>query len=292
MKKYFIAILILIGFSAFGRCAIIDNMNVYVSPIGQKAHVVYNISYHSNQSTVSLITFYNIYNVHVYSGKNELNCNVASKSVGTLIVCKDINSKSIEISFYTNDIVKVKGNVYFMSMDIPITDVINHTTVKMELPSGFVIVDSNKLSYSNLKPYYPENGVTGSSGRTIYITWNVNNSELGKTLTFSVFYEPSSKSNLFIWFLIIIIIIIFSGGLFIFKSRQTKTILAALSPDEKKIMEIIFRKKKLYQKDIVKETEFSKAKVSRILKNFEERGLIKRERRGRKSNIKLLKFLR
>ncbi len=289
MRKYLL-ILFVILLSTSGFSALIDEMNVYINPEDQRTKVNYEIKYLVNQTTISIITFYNAYDVVVSSGGKTLDCNVLRKSVGTVIVCKDVNTDNVNISLYTDELVKSRNGVRYLNFEMPINNPINKTNVKIELPSGFVIVDEEKLADINIKPFYPENGKTETTGRTISIVWEISKPDLGKNLRFYVYYEQASRMNIALWSFLILLLF---GVIIIAVLRRRagpEVILAALSEDEKLIMEIILKKKTLYQKDIVNETGFSKAKVSRILKSFEERGLIKRERRGRKSKIKLVKF--
>ncbi len=65
------------------------------------------------------------------------------------------------------------------------------------------------------------------------------------------------------------------------KDRKTFTIPEGLSDDEKRVVEILIKHNGIaFQKDIVKESGFSKAKVSRILDRLEYRGIIERKRSG------------
>ena len=52
-------------------------------------------------------------------------------------------------------------------------------------------------------------------------------------------------------------------------------------------MEMVLQAKQIDQRDVVRETDFSKAKVSRIIKDLEERGLVSKISKGRKNIIKL-----
>jgi uncharacterized membrane protein len=63
-----------------------------------------------------------------------------------------------------------------------------------------------------------------------------------------------------------------------------------LLPDERGIMHILKQAgKPTRQRDIEKQITFSKAKLSRILRNLEERGIIKRIPRGNTNLIELIK---
>ena len=53
-----------------------------------------------------------------------------------------------------------------------------------------------------------------------------------------------------------------------------------LAGDEKLVFEMVSRKGSMYQGDILKETGFSKVKVSRVLDGLEKKELVERKRRG------------
>jgi len=65
--------------------------------------------------------------------------------------------------------------------------------------------------------------------------------------------------------------------------------LARLSDDEKKIYDAIKSKDgSAYQSDLIKETGFSKVKITRVLDRLEAKGAVERKRRGM-TNIVVLK---
>lgn len=73
------------------------------------------------------------------------------------------------------------------------------------------------------------------------------------------------------------------------KSSTKKVELSKLDEEEKKIVELIKSKEgSAYQSDLIKETEWSKVKVTRILDKLEGKGIIERKRRGM-TNIIILK---
>ncbi|HLC56797.1 MAG TPA: hypothetical protein VJJ23_06170 [Candidatus Nanoarchaeia archaeon] len=65
--------------------------------------------------------------------------------------------------------------------------------------------------------------------------------------------------------------------------------LSKLDNEEKKIYEVIKNKNgSAYQTDLIKESEFSKVKITRILDRLESKGVLERKRRGM-TNIVVLK---
>ncbi len=286
--KLILAVFLIFLFSHSAESVMIKDMNVYVSPNEKKSFISYNLTFYENQSVVSLVTYYKIYGLNAFVGGKKVDCKLSENSIGSSVICKNVNAQNIRITFYSDNLIKNRNGILILSFGIPITDLINSTEVRVELPEGYVITSDKKLNGE--KSFYPGNGVIGSSGRTIYIDWKFSRPKIGEYMRFYVYYEPASKNNF--WLISVFVLIAIAGSFLIVSAmkNRSKMVLAALSNDEKKIMEMILKNKNLYQRDIVRETGFSKAKVSRILKNFEERGLIKRERRGRKSKIKLINF--
>ncbi len=283
MDRRLFALLVLVLLIPAVHSSMIKSLDVYVSPSDRRSSLTYNITFYESQPTVSIVTYYNVYGVRAEAGGRNVQCSLSENAVGSSIICNGVNSKNIVITFHSNNLVTPNNGVYLFRFGIPITDLINQTYVKVDLPKGYII--SGRVNDS----YYPPSGVIGSSGRTIYVSWNMTRPQIGEYLRFYVYYEPASKTNFIYIIAAFLALAILVVVIYISRSRS-KMILTALSSDEKRVMEMILKNKNIYQRDIVRETGFSKAKVSRILKTFEERGLIKRERRGRKSKIKLVNF--
>ncbi len=283
MNKRLMLLMIVFFIIPIVHSSMIKSLNVYVSPSERRSSIIYNITFYENQSTMSIVTYYKVYDVKAFSGGRQLNCEHSDNAVGSSIICKDVNVRSATIMFYSNELIVPRNGIYLLKFGMPVTDLINVTRVKVELPRGYVI--SSRVNDS----YYPEDGQIGSSGRTIYVSWSVQRPKIGEYMRFYVYYEPASKTNFIYAIVAVFLLVVLFIPIYVSRSKS-KMILTALSSDEKCIMEIILKNKNIYQRDIVRETGFSKAKVSRILKTFEERGLIKRERKGRKSKIKLVNF--
>ncbi|HLD18617.1 MAG TPA: MarR family transcriptional regulator [Candidatus Nanoarchaeia archaeon] len=106
---------------------------------------------------------------------------------------------------------------------------------------------------------------------------------------------PAHNSNVS-WIILIAMglgfIILTSGIFLIFLPHQQTTKKASISKldeDEKKILELLQQNNgSQYQSDLVKETGFSKVKMTRILDKFESKGFIERKRRGM-TNVVFLK---
>jgi hypothetical protein len=163
--------------------------------------------------------------------------------------------------------------------------------ITVKIPMGTALVEEERLEFSGLKPFYPENGNEGSDGRRIFIKWIFENPKLGENINMIVVYEQifSFSNEIIVYSLLIIIFVIFVSLILFLRSRnKAKSILPVLTESEREVMKIILNSKIVDQRKIVKETGFSKSKVSRILKNLEERKIIKREKLGRSTKVKFI----
>src|SRR3989338_3895255 len=126
----------------------------------------------------------------------------------------------------------------------------------------------------------PRNGDIKTDGKRIFIFWNKQNITAGDILTFSASYTlPIQRESPVNTFLILPIIIILAAFVwFVIKHKKTtKTVgetaaVSVLSKDEKALFDILkAHEGKVGQKVLVRESNFSKAKVSRLLKDLRER---------------------
>ena len=70
-------------------------------------------------------------------------------------------------------------------------------------------------------------------------------------------------------------------------ARQAYTMLKVLPEDERKILEVLLKEKKIEQTYLVAESGLSKVKVSRILMRLEQRGIVEKKPLGNTNLIKL-----
>ena len=153
-----------------------------------------------------------------------------------------------------------------------------------------ILNEKEQLENLGLYQYLPTEGTQGTDGRRIFIEWNFENPKLGSSIDVTVLYEELQTNETMVLLGVLGVVLILA---FIFvKSRKTSydIIMPVLTRDERKVMEMILAsdKKEINQNDVVRELDASKAKVSRIIKNLEIRGLIEIKHIGRKNKIKLV----
>lgn len=108
--------------------------------------------------------------------------------------------------------------------------------------------------------------------------------------------HESSNSWLLILAFVMAFLVLASGFYLIFSTMKIQPEIHAKHVDtskfdseEKKIYELLNQNNgSLYQSDLIKETGFSKVKITRIIDKMESRGIVERKRRGM-TNIVVLK---
>ncbi len=220
-------------------------------------------------------------------------CTSNPKEWGTLISCDFSEAagegRALNIKFNTEDKTEKIEKKYHFTYAIKTPQDTKKMNVKTVLKRGFVLIEEPEQA-TTLVPYSPSDGSQGSDGRRIYVEWEREDLKKGEGIEISLTYEkigPGVSENNNIVFLLIGILIFVLILIIGFRSSPKSEInMNVLKKSEKKVIEIIKERGGFCkQRDIVKETDFSKAKVSRIIKDLEERNLITSEKAGRSKKI-------
>jgi uncharacterized membrane protein len=200
----------------------------------------------------------------------------------------------LKISKYVSDEVLEKSQEgYYFVQKIVFEDSYDNVRIRLNLDIGFIL-DRDTI--------FPDNYEIESDGQTISLVWEIEN--VKKDSVFAVFVSIVDITSQYEILIIILIIIVLGGGYFYLKRKQPKTkkkSKTSSKEDKQKIIEshllesemkIISELKKakrreLWQKELEKKTEFSKAKLSRVIHNLEERNLITKTPFGNTNKIKL-----
>jgi len=249
----------------------------------------YNISY---------FVLGDIENLKVMDEKGEMKCAMNKAKIGTEISCYKRNdtqvNASLTFSFITSSVYPKQDYMIF-NYALPVIYPTDYLEVDVYLPEGAVVVDNNNFETITPKP---TNIGSDEKGRRFKIEWVIDNPELGKTYTFTIYYEINVSSTLKSKKRIYYVIGIFSFILLSilaffyhhFNKKKEEKVIEILVEDEKKIIDAI---KELgegcKQKDVVKYTGFSKAKVSRIVEELKKRNVIHVEKVGKHNKLYLKK---
>ena len=180
-------------------------------------------------------------------------------------------AEKILLAFEVKDSVEqIKKQYVFHAVFFnPIPD--NSLSIELSLPPGYILSEES----SGVLPK-PSQMLT--DGKTITLLWNYDKST--EEIPIIVLYErgiieDSSKTPYFI--LGAIIILILAIFLFVYFKTQKDTkniILNALTPDEQVVVKIINKNPGILQKEAVKQLNYSKHKMSKLVARLEEKGMI------------------
>jgi len=217
-------------------------------------------------------------------------CDVAGE-LETVFDCiyTDKGDRRIKISFETTDFVKKSEKMSVFNFEIPIISDINSSSILVKLPLGMGIKEDVEV------PYTPSSGETLVIKNRITVYWVFDDRAQGDTISIRIFYEPILPFSYFnTWVLVFIGAIILTAIYVAYKlilRRSRKIVFSVLDENEKKIMSIITKQggRGVNQRKIVRLSDFSKAKVSRVIKALQERGVVEVERIGRTNRVNLKK---
>jgi uncharacterized membrane protein len=109
-----------------------------------------------------------------------------------------------------------------------------------------------------------------TDGRQIIITW-----DLKEDADILVFYE-SERSMLWVWIATAVFTVCIAATLyFVFKRRSERRINDTLTSEEQKVLLALGKVER--QDHVAKKLEFSKSKMSKVVRKLEEKGLIVKE---------------
>ncbi len=221
------------------------------------------------------------------------NCKIVKKVLDTLVTCDMEASERTDIGVtYSSDENVKKRDSYFLFADsFKVTEKVKTLTVLVKLPEATGLREPIENSYT------PSDALKGSDGRRLILNWLRNDLEAEEMFDVSVAFESTGEiipSEFPVEYLIVIIVVSFSAFVlfyqFYYKNKGIKLILPVLKKDEKIIFNSIMKNGSgVNQKVIVRDSGYSKAKVSKVLKSLSERGLIKLERIGRSNKVHIEK---
>jgi len=199
-----------------------------------------------------------------------------------------ISGKEIKVSYIDKESIEIGEKYYFVTKNRFYID--SDVRVSFILEEGFVLENQD---------IYPAASEIGSDGKRIIISWNKQIKEKEDLPIFVIFKDIRSSEYEWILFfaLVILATIIIYFGYRKIEARKLKRVrkrkkrggvVEHLLESEKKVMsELKGVRGGVWQKQLQIKTGFSKAKLSRTIRNLESRKLIKKIPIGNTNKIKL-----
>lgn len=262
---------------------------------------IVTLQYDSFQSRNEYFVFSRVSNVRVSGDSKPLECKL-QYTVGTTITCSNFSAVKIEYRFTTiGNIEIIEANesktLNRFRYRFSVTNPTDRFSFIVRLPLGGAVVEEEIIKNTGYERFEPEWGREGSDGRRIFVEWISENPKLGNTYESYVIFEDVSSGiinqiNPDYVIITAVAVAIIAAGFFIFsRRRKIEEILPVMNNGERAVMEILIREgREVDQRKIVKETDFSKTKVSRIIYDLSNRGIVDKIPKGRTNLIKMRKI--
>lgn len=228
----------------------------------------------------------------------ELDCTVQSFESGEEIVCnpRKMDDYTVEIQFFADFVTRDRQeDTYAFSYVKQVLTPTQETNLQVVLPEGFGLVQSR-----NDPSYAPDFATVGSQGRRIFVEWQRDDISIGDTARYSMTYEKLEVLDRvpISWAAAALLAaVVLSGGVaYYFRRHQEDNgdsiaaIFPVLKDDEQLVIRyIIDNDGEVEQREIVENVDYSKAKISKLLSDLEDRDLVEKEKQGRVNIVKLAK---
>lgn len=193
--------------------------------------------------------------------------------------------KTLVIKFISDSLVFQNNNIYQFFTELSFAETVKTLEVIVTLPEGFGIFQNS---------YSPSGAAISSDGRNIQLLWSFSN--FNEPTIFSVKFERLGV-QLNIWIPIALLTLIGLGFLYKHynerlakeKEKAKQEFYVGFREDEKKVIEYLEKHETAYQNKIEHEFKFSRAKMTRIVKKLQEKGLVHKKRKGRTNRLTWVK---
>lgn len=217
--------------------------------------------------------------------------------VGDKLVVKESMDNTRISSQVLNELLEKSSQGYYFVKKLVFNQSYSQVEVKLNLDTGFILSKDE---------VFPAGSEIQSDGETISIVWRLNNVKSGDVFPMFVKIKDLNQSYNILWIVITIIILGVIAYL-AFRKKSNKPIVKKvvkkiarpgksdnkeynhLLDTEKKVIDELKKadRNELWQKQIQNFTGFSKAKVSRLVRNLEARKLISKIPFGNTNKVRL-----
>ncbi len=249
-------------------------------------------------SPISRLTYelgFAITNLSVEKNFDAADCRDEETGTGSRIVCDFVGMTAeknlLKLLFTSTGTIREVDTHYQYAANYGISLPVQTAFTLIRLPKNGILTEEGS--------YAPADGKVLTDGKYIMVFWNAANLTSGNNLQFSVdFGLPvlDTGTSLIVLYSITGTVIIVLAGLLFYSRRHRRVeqaaelLTAVLNEDEKTVVEIVRQAGgKVGQKIIVRESGFSKAKVSRLVKSLKARNVLDTEPISGRENRVLIK---
>jgi len=253
------------------------------------AKIKLTVTFQQPAKGFQLAIFGAVKNFEAASNSGPVDCKL-SVGAASIIDCKmnlTQEKRTLELELETADFVRSVDSRNLFSVDLSLSQSIDGASATVKLPEGYALANT-----SSIPAVSPTASSIISDGRRIIVNWNFVNLTAEQPFKFQTLYEPVKGGFSLALSAVVLLSLSVLAGVVVFFYRRTKrpkeVILSVLDDFERRVIEVVtVAGGEINQRKVVQETNLSKAKVSRVVKRLQERGLLEVTRLGRTNKLKL-----
>ncbi|MFB6193414.1 MAG: helix-turn-helix transcriptional regulator [Candidatus Nanohaloarchaea archaeon] len=288
MRKLVLPLALLLLVSAASATAI-SSENVTIDLESSRFNVDLDVA-ELTSNDLTYVIAYPIETLDARINGKKANCYVKDLQIGSEIHCNTDQNHNFtaEFSYRASGITSQRGKVNYFQFTRTFRVPTDQYNLKVILPENSGIVDDSNVSQQIISPGF---GKIKSNGQRIFVEWSMNPRLGGEPVRFSLFYEEPEKPFTPIQYIGIgLLITLISIATFsIWRRISKKDISEAydeLSEDQEELIQVIVENNgSMLQKDVVDKSEYSKAKVSGLVSELVEKGMLEKEKEGRSNKL-------
>lgn len=270
LKKVILALIFLVSFSS---AYAMESLNVDFTIAYNRIHVQQNIVF-DKETQFNLTLPEDAQAISLYLDGKEAEFK------------NQVFAKEIILKYLTEQFI---DNENFIA-DLNFPDDVKKARISVALPDYAVLTKPIDKSTLASNAVFPKPTKIESDGQRIMITWELENLKKNDSLALLVMYQ--TKKNYYPYLIVPLVIIIAALALYIIFKKPKKIVEKEriiekhLKEDEEQVVNILKQREgKIEQGTLRVITGFSKAKLSALLKEMEERNIVYKEKIGKKNLV-------
>lgn len=245
---------------------------------------------------LSYLTNYPVEDVEAEVNGSRIPCEVSQLQIGSEIRCDPPRSSNftVHMEYQARELVSHRQRISIFRYTHNFYRPTEEFRLRVVLPKGAGLLNDRNVSAPVISPGGAE---TGSNGRRIFVEWRMQ-PELGETVNFQVAYQSFSAdiTPLQALLLALAAAALALVGYFGYRRMQMEDIenvYEELGEDEIQVVELLRENDgSMLQKDVVRELDYSKAKISGIVSGLVEKDVVQKEKEGRSNRLAIAKNYR
>ncbi len=216
------------------------------------------------------------YDINARNSYGTIGFNIRQEGSSSVIEVFPKNDTHVELAFSSREYVIRSDNTFQFFIELALGLNVEELHADLVLPQGYV-----------LDSHYPQEGSTiRSDGRSIIISWDFASPQ---SVPLFARYSTTQAFPSVLIGVIAVLAAVAAIGVLYYRKRAKGEFLKGFFEDEGKVVGYMMRHKTAYQNKIEQEFHFSRPKMTRIVYKLEQRGWVRKERRGRTNRLTWIK---